>query len=232
MTTQDWKSKIAAMLAKAHGQGTTVEESRAYEEKAAYLMNKLGIEESEIRLNSKSPEKPIYEEFKKFPPYANSKLELLAIVAQCMGGRLIDFPGTQRMVVFAFAGDLERIKMMYFSLLAQMHIEASVLKVPQAQSKKAYTTSWLRGFAYGVSKRLQRAYRKANEETNALILYDRESKIRDEVLAVFGKTRMSNAPAISDSRGWSDGVKSGLAADVGQDRMGSRAAQRAIGEMS
>lgn len=228
MSDQDWKSKIAAMLAKAHGKGTTIEEARAFEEKAAYLMNKLGIEESELRVKTKSDEKPISEVFKKFAPYANSKEELLVAVANCLGGRVVLLRDGVEMHVFAFSGDLDRIKMMYFSLLAQMHIEAATLAIPKNVGKRVYTNSWLKGFVYGASKRLQRAYGKANSEANALVIYDRDSKVQAEMKRVFGKLVTKSMSAATDSQGFNDGVKSGLAADVGQDRFGRSPGRRAI----
>lgn len=227
---QDWRSKIAAMLAKAHGQGTTPEESRVYQEKAAYLMNKLGIEESELRLKTKSDEKPTNEKFKKFPPYADSKLELLEAISNCLGGKVVNISHDSEMHVFAFEGDLERIKMMYFSLLAQMHIEGSMLKIPPNTSKRAYTASWLKGFVYGVRTRMRRAYGQANKESNALVLYDRDSKVRDAMQRAYSKLTSRKVSEAKNSQGFNDGVKSGLRADVGQDRVGKTAAHRAIGE--
>lgn len=229
---QDWTTKIAAMLAKANGKGTTPEEARIYQEKAAYLMNKLGIKESEIRMTSKSDEKPANEIFKKFPPYADSKLELLEAVTVCLGGKIVNIPSTGEMHVFAFSGDLERIRTMYFSLLAQMHIEAALLKFAPGVKKRAYTGSWLKGFVYGVRTRMRRAYSKANEESNALVIYDRDSKVRDAMHDVYKNLKTRKASAVSDSQGFNDGVESGLRADVGQDRFGKTAGQRAIGGTS
>lgn len=230
MTTQDWRSKIAALLAKARGPGVTVEEARALEEKAAYLLNKIGIQEHELRMQSKSKQRPIFEVFRKFPPYAQSKLELLLVVAHTMGGNVVWFDSTPEMHVFAFADDLERIKLMYFNLLAQMHIETATKKIPHGQSKRAYTTSWLKGFVYGAGRRLQRAYSKANSESNALVLHDRTMRVQEELLKKFPSSKHRTMTAPLDGQGFDDGVKSGLMVDVGQDRLDKTAGQRAISD--
>lgn len=230
MTSPDWQTKIANLLAKAYAKGTTLEESKTYEEKAFFLMAKLGIEESELRVKNHSDEKPVSEVFKKFAPYATSKEDLLASIVSCLGGRMVMIPNTPIMEVFAFAGDLERIRTLYFSLLAQMHIEVSSMNVPEGTNKKKYTTSWLKGFVYGASKRLRSAYKKANEQTNALVIYDRDNKVQQMMIEKFGKIRLKQASSINDGQGFNAGVQSGLMADVGQDRLGKTAGQRAIGE--
>lgn len=223
----DWRAKVEALLNKAHASGTTVEESQSLQEKAAYLMAKFGIEEAAFRQkNRQSSLKPASEKYQMFPPYANRKLDLIIMVAQHLDGATVRGSNVREpVVVFAYPEDLARIKMLYHSLLAQMHIEQALVIVPKGNNAKSYKNAWLLGFVVGVREALERAKRQAMQEFPGSSLIIRKS--HEEIMLVMqdtfpgiktGKRDLS----INDEVGFSAGRATGQRADIGQGRLTSQ----------
>lgn len=223
----DWRKVAQDLLNKASHRNTTKAEADAYQEKAMYIMAKFGIDEAMLRQKEHSTEKPKFRLFKKFRPYSNIKLMLLTSVANILGGRVVE--SGLDWYVFAYEQDLERIQFLYFSLLAQMHIESAEVKVPQAMSKRAYTDSWLKGFVFGVASRLDTAYRRATGNGQELVLM-RDAQIEQAMHDKFNNIKKNSSHIKpSDYGAFGSGAASGLRADIGQDRLGKTAASKPLG---
>lgn len=193
-----------------------------------YIMTKHGITEAMLRGKEHPDEKPTFKVFKKFRPYANIKSMLLGVVAYMVDGRVVE--QGEDLYVFAYETDLEKVQFLYFSLLAQMHIEASCVDIPLGTSKRAFMDSWLKGYVYGVGSKLDRVMRKAKTETpgSALVLANRAEKVNASVERQFVNIRTRNLGSVSTRRAFSDGATKGKQADVGQDRLGRTAGQKAL----
>lgn len=225
MSSPDWRTKIGNLLEKAQGKGVTPEEANIYHEKAAFLMQKYGIEEAVARQKSAVKEEPIFEIFRSFPPYANRKSELMTVITTLLGGKIVlsGVSADGRMWVFAFKDDLERIKFLYHSLLAQMHIEMVSIAVPKEVNARTYKNSWLIGFIEGVGLKLQKAYNKVKDKTpgTALAVISRDKDVLKSMQNKFPNTRTKALSASNISGdGYRSGMDAGQRADVGQDRVG------------
>jgi len=224
----DWRKVAQDLLNKASHANTTKAEADAYQEKAMYIMAKYGIDEAMFRQRENSTEKPTFKVYKQFHPYAHVKEMLLASVAFTFGGKVVT--SNKDHYVFAYEADLERVQFLYFSLLAQMHIESAEMKVPQSVSKRSYTDSWLKGYVYGVTCRLQRAYAKATGNGKELVLL-RDAQVEQAMKDKFGKLRKNTSSFgnAHDFQAFDQGTTSGLRADIGQDRIAKTAGQKTLG---
>jgi hypothetical protein len=233
MSNIDWRSKIEALLAKAESTGS-VEEAEALREKAAFLSIKYGIEDATARYKTKQFAGAKHMEFKMFAPYAIRKCDLVVVVSHFLGCMPVRDAklNSGAVWVFGFEEDLERVKVLYHNLLAQMHIELASTVVPIGQHGKSYRNSWMIGFVQGVRVRMTRAYRQAREESNPgtdLILQKSKEEVELAMHAKFPNIRAANAsgPATSDD-GYLAGKAVGERADIGQDRVTTSQNRRSL----
>jgi hypothetical protein len=228
MADIDWRSKIEALLNKAQASGVTPEEAEAFTEKAAFLAAKYGIQDAQARQRHGKVEHPKYVEFRMFPPYKERKCDLLGAVAYYMGGGIArnrSLKVSSLVWVFGYPDDIERIKMLYHSLLAQMHIELASAIKPMGEHGKAYKNSWLIGFVKGVMESLERAKKRAMNETpgSDLILKKDFDKVLEAITDKFGNLKeLSSSAEITSGSGYVDGRRAGLAADIGTSRLSSQ----------
>src|SRR6185436_15599813 len=90
--------------------------------------------------------------------------------------------------VYGFTTDLERVELLYTSLLVQATRELVHVRPDEwGESTGAYRRSWLAGFASAVATRLHRAERRAAADrpsgpdgtSTALVLRDRTALVED-----------------------------------------------------
>lgn len=219
----DWKSSINGLLNKA-ASTSSAEEADAYRAKAEYLMTKYGIEESMLRQQNHPEEKPQSKIFKMFAPYAQRKSDLLHRICIRLNCYMVMSHDGSRATVFGYSNDIERVTMLYFSLLAQMHIECAAVKVPPGVPAKTFRNSWLYGFVIGVTKRLDAASKKAKDETPGtdLVLKNDMRKIQDLVINTFpALTKVREKQMKLSDLAFNDGRAAGQRADIGQSRVGT-----------
>lgn len=219
----DWRSKVEALFAKANATGTTPEESKSFSEKAMYLMNKYGIEEAELRMKDGKPEKPISETFLIGNPYSLRKADLLGLVAHFLGCQGVARTGNSinRMYIVGFKDDIERVKVLYHSLLAQMHIDMYALQVPKTENARAYRNAFMIGFITEIQWRMDVISRRIKTEPGTdLVLFDRRSKVDEAVTSMFDVSgTVENKLSISSREGLTAGRTAGQRADLGQSRL-------------
>ncbi len=219
----DWRSKVEGLFAKANANGTTPEEAQSLQEKAMYLMNKFGIEDAELRLKNGKIEKPISETFFIGSPYSVRKADLLAVVATFLGAQAVARPGKtiSKMFIVGFRDDIERIKVLYHSLLAQMHIDMFSLEIPKHENSRAYRNAFIVGFIGTIHQRMDAIQNRIKAEPGTdIVLFDRKDKIDaavNEMFEIAGKKEQSIS--ISSSAGLNAGVNAGQRADIGQSRL-------------
>lgn len=218
----DWTVTVQNLLNKAAG--TKGPESEAFYEKAMYLMTKYGIEDAQLRKRDGKIEKATYEIMLIGAPYTAHKADLLAIVANFLGGQIISKQGSNgsKLWLFGFKEDIARIKMLYFSLLAQLHLEITVAIIPQGENARRFREAFHFAFNQVVEKRFQDIQNRVKAEPgNSLVLRDIKKQVEDSINAMFEEVVPTNPRQItlSSSAGVAAGISAGQKADLGQTRL-------------
>ncbi|HET6214352.1 MAG TPA: DUF2786 domain-containing protein, partial [Micromonosporaceae bacterium] len=155
--------KVRKLLLKAENPGCTPEEAAAFTAKAAELIAKYGVDRA--LLAAAVPDSDVVGDLVVDcpAPYARDKADLLAGVAaalRCDSVRRQTFAADRRtfaMHLFGFASDLERVELLYTSLLVQAAHGLAGTPVPAWESAPAYRRSWLAGFRQAICWRLRTA---------------------------------------------------------------------------
>lgn len=235
-------SKIRALLAKAEHENTSPAEAEAYTAKATELMARYGIERA--RLADADPGTDLLgdREIVLVPPYALDKRDLLARIADELRCRVIFrqrwVEGRKRVsaVLFGFGSDLDRVEMLFTSLLVQAAHALAVEYVPAWENKPAYRRAWLAGYATAVAARLRAAEQRAQRQAPAaeaggrsvaLVLADRKVQVERAYEDRYGHLGKARPRTLSGS-GTRDGYAAGQRADIGGTRV-TRPARRALG---
>ena len=97
------------------------------------------------------------------------------------------------MHLFGFASDLERVDLLFTSLLVQAAHGLAATAVPAGEHPAAFRRSWLAGFAEVVGGRLRAAESAAAAESGApsmaLVLADRSDRVQRRLAEVYPRLR-------------------------------------------
>jgi hypothetical protein len=136
--------------------------------------------------------------------------------------------------VFGYASDIERLDLLYTSLLLQMSHALVRVELPErCASPRAYRRSWLLGFtqaAIGKVKAAEAAAVKTSDAgqaatgstSAALVLADRSLVIKSRVTAEYPKTR--SVKLTYTGSGYGAGYAKGQQANIGGTSVRNRAA--------
>ena len=224
--------RVRKLLAKAEAEGVTPPEAEALTAKAAELMARYGIDRARLAATRPDTDRPGSRIIDIGNPWAQVRAHLLAGLAGAMRCQCVllntSRPGA-RIHIFGYASDLERVDILYTSLLLQMARGLTVALVPVGvRSPRAWRRSWLLGFVTAVITRVRsaedRAAANAEGETHsgpstALVLADRAVVIRRQLEQEYPVTRRTRVTY--SGRGYSDGYAQGQRADIGNRRVGS-----------
>lgn len=223
---------VRKLLAKAEAAGVTDAERDALTVKAAELMAKYGIDEALAAAREPGRDTVIDKRIVIDTPFAAAKSELFWSVAmplRCKAvrieTRLNDGKNRYRytMHIFGFRSDIERVELLYTSLLLQAANGLKNVQAPYGNSGAAYRDSWLSGFATAVYWRLQAAENKAADEAQsassgttsvALVLADRSALVDQAAGSAHPAAHDSRSRKLSGS-GRSAGYQAGQRADLG-----------------
>jgi hypothetical protein len=233
--------KVRKLLAKAEDPACTIDEAAAFTDKAAQLIAKYGVDRA--LLARVAPETdPVGDLIiGVHSPYALDKSGLLAGVAgalRCESVRRAHWQGDRRsysMHLFGFASDLERVELLFTSLLVQAAYGLASAPVPPHESAAAYRRSWLVGFTSAVVGRLRAAEAHAAQSAEAdaraegasggvsvaLVLADRSARVGAAVAEAYPRLRTSG-PRMLRGSGMSRGYAAGERADLGVGRSVTR----------
>src|SRR5262245_38719861 len=191
---------IRKLLAKA--EGTTNEAERdAFNEKAAELIAKYGIEAALLANDGKTRDVVGDRIVVIDAPYMTDKSILLNNIALPLRVKAVRRDSTRtatrlEMHLFGFAADLERVEILYTSLLLQATFGLASVRPTRyyaqaSQSVAAYRRSWFAGFSAEVNHRLLAAEKRAQREADAartpgqpgtdLVLADRNQQVAARV---------------------------------------------------
>jgi len=226
--------KVRKLLAKAEAEGTTPQEAEALTAKAAELMARYGIDRARLGATDPTTDKAAHRIIDIANPWAQVRAHMLAGLASAMRCQCVllstDKPGA-RIHVFGYASDLERVDILYTSLLLQMASALTRAVVPAGvRSVRAWRRSWLLGFVTAVIARVTeaelRAAAQADHEdegsggpSTALVLADRSLAVRELVKEAYPVTRKTRITY--SGRGYSAGYAQGQRADIGGTRVGA-----------
>jgi hypothetical protein len=230
--------RVRKLLAKAEAEGVTPPEAEALTAKAAELMARYGIDRARLAASRPDTDRPSSRIIDIANPWAQVRAHLLAGLAGAMRCQCVLLSTTKpgaRIHVFGYASDLERVDILYTSLLLQMARGLTMAVVPAGVSVRAWRRSWLLGFVTAVITRVKsaedRAAASAQGETQAgpstaLVLADRAVVIRRQLEQTYPVTRRTRITY--SGRGYSAGYTQGQQADIGNARLSSaRALTRA-----
>jgi hypothetical protein len=222
--------RVRKLLAKAEDESVTPPEAQALTAKAAELMAKYGIDRALLAADRPETDRPGNRILDIDNPWARVKAHLLCGLAsalRCQAVLLSSQSGT-KVHIFGFNSDLERLDVLYTSVLIQMWHGLAGAQVPAwSRSARAWRRSWLLGFATAVIARVRAAEHaaacQAAETANgdgsrtALVLADRAQVIRGEAERAYPLTR--TARVTYSGTGYRDGFAQGQRADIGASRV-------------
>jgi len=214
-------ARVRKLLAMAEDPACTAAEAEAFTAKATELIAKYGVDQALLAAADPSVT-PVGDRMVTLvPPYARDKAALLAAVAAPLRCRVVHLArqGANRSHLFGHAVDLERVELLFTSLLVQAAHGLAGAEVPQWEHPAAYRRSWLAGYTQAVQARLWAAERSAADSAPGaeLVLVDRTALVeqrRDEVyprLAKLGPRRLRGG-------GLQHGYRAGQTADLGGSR--------------
>jgi Protein of unknown function (DUF2786) len=222
--------RVRKLLAKAEDESVTPPEAQALTAKAAELMAKYGIDRALLAAERPETDKPTNRMLDIDNPWARVKAHLLCGLSsalRCQAILLSTSTGT-KVHVFGFQSDLERLDVLYTSVLIQMWHGLTGAEVPSwSRSPRAWRRSWLLGFATAVISRVRAAEQAAASRATgaadatgsrtALVLADRTQVIRGEAERAYPLTR--TARITYSGTGYRDGYAKGQQADIGAGRV-------------
>ena len=194
--------RIRALLAKAEDTAATEPEREAYNAKAAKLLAKYGIDRALLADGDPSTDNVIDRRHTMSAPYAEWKARLLSSIGQALGMTVVLTNGNVSAHVFGMVSDMERLDILFESLLRQQaHALAQDLARQvfyKPSDKTVYVRDFMHGFKCAVYTRLDKAESEARREATAeraesapqgksveLVLMDRTAKVKAEVSKVY-----------------------------------------------
>ena len=223
--------RIRKLLAKAEAQGVTPAEAEALTAKATELMARSGIDRALLAATKPDTDRPGNRIIEVPNPWSVVRAHLLTGVSAAMRCQCVLLPakgGSRRIHVFGYTSDLERVEILYTSLLVQMAHGLAAAEVPvTARSSRSWRRSWLLGFTSAVTARMraaeQRAASQAEQErdgsgpTAELVLADRALVIRYQCEQAYPRIRMTRITYTGS--GYHTGYAEGQRADIGGARL-------------
>jgi Protein of unknown function (DUF2786) len=233
--------RVRKLLAKAEDESCTPPEAQALTAKAAELMAKYGIDRALLADAKPETDRPGNRILDIDNPWARVKAHLLCGLGSALRCKaiLISSQSGSKVHVFGFQSDLERLDVLYTSVLLQMWNGLRVAEVPAwSRSPRAYRRSWLLGFTTAVIDKVRAAEAAAVQTSKdqddaaststgtALVLASREAVIGAAAQKAYPLTR--TARVTYSGTGYGAGHAKGRQANIGGTSVGrgARAALR------
>lgn len=242
-------SKVRGLLAKAENPACTPAEAAAYNDKAAELIAKYGIDRAMVAASDPTTDVVGDRIIPVEAPYALDKAGLLGRIADALRCRPVQIRKWRNggyaydLHLFGFGSDLERVELLYTSLLVQASYGLAVARpAGEWESVAAYRRSWLMGFSREVTTRLLAAERAATAAESArqsataapvgssveLVLVDRQAAVSRAVEDTYPRLKPGRVRSLGGS-GYREGRAAGARADLGGSRLGGASRTGAIG---
>jgi len=222
-------SRVRKLLAKAEDAASTEAESKALTEKAHQLMAAHGIEQAMLGQHDPASDPVTSARIDYEAPYAAEKAMLLHRVASTTDCTTVRTTGRGSgrfcySMVYGHRSDLERVELLFTSLLLQSVRLMKAQAVPRYDHPRAYRRTWLRGFADEIGQRMTAARKRAIDDAPStgaeLVLASRQQAADDAMATAHPHTRKVRTTYTGS--GYGAGRKAGRHADVGASRLTSR----------
>jgi len=225
--------KIRGLLAKAEDPATTPEEAEAYFAKAAELMAKYGIEQAMLADADPELDRPADRVIVVQGTYANDRIYLLGYITDalnCHGVAIDKRAGRTEIHLFGYESDLDRVELLFTSLLLQMFNGMRHGRPAPGESTVTYRKSWVAGFILTIHKRLQEIEARARQEAPAstsgrsaeLVVADRKTVVLARFNAAYPDARADGRQKRRAGTGFRSGEEAARRADLGQTRVGQK----------
>lgn len=210
-------ARVRKLLAMAEDPACTPGEAEAFTAKAAELIAKYGIDQAMLAVTDPAVDPVGDRVITLEAPYAREKAGLLAAVAAPMRCRVVHLErrSLARSHLFGHSADLERVELLFTSLLVQAAHGLAASPVPWGEHAAAYRRSWMVGYTQAISTRLWDAERSAAAETPGaeLVLVDRTELVerrRDEIYPNLARMRPRRLQGTGLYRGYQAGQSAHL----------------------
>jgi Protein of unknown function (DUF2786) len=233
--------RVRKLLAKAEDPACTPQEAAAFTDKAAELMAKYGVDRALLAGRDPTTDAVGDRLVDVLPPYAVDKVSLLAGIASALRCRSVRRAGQGHrgfsVHLFGFGSDLERVELLFTSLLVQAAYGLAAAVPRRHESLAAFRRSWLAGFSGVVHHRLREAEQRAASTADAervaggsmaLVLADRTDRVARRVSEVYPHLESVGPRRLSGS-GLYAGRDAGQRADLGGGRVPSGRRASALG---
>ncbi|MFE0177644.1 DUF2786 domain-containing protein [Streptomyces sp. NPDC059002] len=225
---------IRALLAKAEDPSTPEAEAELARKRAFEMMAKYGVEQAMLNDGNPTSDASADRQIVLDNPWAMERVRLINRIARALGCQLIhlgrDGGGPARRVhIFGYESDLQRVELLYTSLLLQMNSGLAAQYVPVSSGARAWRRSWLLGFIDRVGRRIEEAERGAQEEarsetsatgrSTALVLADRKAVVERSYRDAYPRARKGGSTTMTGN-GFGAGWTAGGRADIGGRRIG------------
>jgi len=218
----DMLDKVRKLLAKAENVAGTPE-ADVLNAKAFELIAKYGIDETAARERNGEGPAPI--EIARFAisgQYQREQSFLLHILSRALHCKPLMLDGNESHVVYGTAGHIERLRVLFATLMPQMLAGASRVRPHYGAQVgvKAYRMSWMRGFYLEVGSRLEEAEGTAAKESEpgtALVLMDDAKRAEAALQADHGgQMRDVTSRSRHDGSAAAAGAAAGQRVNLGQ----------------
>lgn len=227
MSDNPMLDKVRKLLAKAEDAAATPAEAETYNAKAAALMAEYGIDRALLAAADPSLDIIGDKVVVLDNPYAREKGTLLCSIAAVLGGESVlrtRYPdGVKQLSVHLFGhqSTLERIELLYTSLLLQATTGVVAAEVPFYDNVAAFRRTWLTGFTYAVAQRLEAAEARAKADrpetadgtSTALVLADRSAEVKAAMQEAYPRVSQARTRRLSGT-GMAHGVAAGRRANL------------------
>ena len=232
--------KIRALLAKAEDDAATKEESETFMAKATELMAKYGVTCALLAAAQPTATATATAADKIFTveaPYADHKSLFLYHVANAMGCKGIHLGrgpnSTARIHLFGMDSDLERVEILFTSLLLQLarFIVKDFDSDPRSRTNpRKWRADYIRGFTVTVVDRITKSETAAKAQAQAeaptgtsvaLVLVKRGEMVTKALAARYPSTRKRTG-RVAVGSGYGQGQAAGHRADLGATSLDGR----------
>jgi hypothetical protein len=227
--------RIRALLAKAEDPAATPAEAEAFFAKAAELMAKYGVEQAMLADSDPNADRPGDRVITVEGSYSTDRLYLLGYLAdalRCSTIKKRTGRGRTEVHIFGYESDLDRVEMLFTSLLLQMFNGMRQGRPAPGESLVTYRKAWAAGFILRIDERLREIEARAQQEAPAaasgrsteLVLADRKAVVEARFAAAYPNAVTPKGSSRRRGSGLNAGREAADRADLGQTRVGGRRA--------
>lgn len=247
MNSDKQLDKIRKLLNMAE-RAATDEEADAFNRRAEQLMADWGIAAAQLAATGQATDNIELRIVDVDAPYGTAKSHLLASVARPMRCQTVRHAhrrgGGYSCTVIGHRSDIERVELLYTSLLVQATAQLLRVRPPaySGESVKSFRRAWLYAYGQAVNDRLTTSERRAADQaaagdhhatatttstaiSTALVLRDREQRVEDEKRRAFPNLITRNV-SLTSAGGYGAGYRAGHTADLGAPRVHGHSPRR------